>query len=202
MIVTEKKRIKPIVMVWLGSLAVLAATFLIFLMPQERAKAQLARQLNDKEEGIARARETASESNREKLEKEIQALEDVMDDFIMNHTSSANLAFAISRISKNLKIRAFSLTNTDREGFAKVAGSSDILAKPVNLSFRTSFNTFAAFLNALERCRPAIFADTFRITNIPSETGGRQVDMKLLVLVSDHANKGNSAIGTAKLTTK
>lgn len=202
MIVTENKRIKPILTVWVGALAVLVAAFLIFLMPQEKAKAQLARQLNEKEEAIARARETVSEKTHEKLENEIQGLEDTMDDFIMNQTSSANLAFEISRISKNLKINAFSLTNTDREGFAQVAGSSDILAKPVNLSFSTSFNTFAAFLNALERCRPAIFADTFRITNVPSGTGGRQVDMKLLVLVSDHANKGNSTLGSAKLTAK
>lgn len=202
MISIEKKRFKPIAAVWVGSLAVLVAAFLIFLMPQERAKAQLARQLDEKKQAIDRARETVSEKNRTKLEKEIQALQAVMDDFIMNQTSSANLAFEISRISKNLKIDAFSLTNTDREGFAQVAGSSDILAKPVNLSFNTTFNTFASFLNALERCRPAIFADTFRITNVPSATGGRQVDMKLLVLVSDHAKKRNRTVGAAKLTTK
>lgn len=202
MISTEKKRFKPVAAVWLGSLAVLVVAFLIFLMPQEKAKAQIARQLNEKKQAIERARETASEKNRMLLEQEIQSLQSVADDFVMNHTSSANLAFEISRISKKLKINAFNLTNVDREGFAKVSGSSEILAKPVNLSFSTNFNTFATFLNALERCRPAIFADTFRITDAPGGAGEHQVDMKLLVLVSDHAKKRNRTVGSAKLSVK
>lgn len=202
MIVTEEKRLKPVLVVWLGALAVLIVAFLLFLLPQERAKARLERELNEKKDAIAQAREAASEKGRARLQEELESLQNTMDDFVMNHTSSANLAFAISRISKKLEIDAFSLTNTDREGYAQVADSSDILAKPVNLSFNTSFNTFAAFLNELERCRPAIFADTFRITSATGSTGGRQVDMKLLVLVSDHAKKGNSTIGSAKLTKK
>ncbi len=202
MIFIQKKRFKPVLAIWLSSLAVLIVGFIIFLWPQESAKVRISRQLDEKKQAIVEARQAASEKSRIQLEEDIASLQSVVNDFVMSQTSSANLAFDISRISKNLKIGAFSLTNTDREAFAQVAGSDDILAKPVNLSFTTSFNTFASFLNALERCRPAIFADTFRITDAPGDAGGQQVDMKLLVLVSDHAKKGKKTTGSEKLAAK
>lgn len=202
MISTGKKRLKPVVAVWIGLSAVLLSAFLLFVLPQERAKAQITRQLAEKKQAIIRAREAANVKTRTRLEREIETLQGMVGDFLTDHTSATNLAFEVSRISKDMKLNAFSLTNTDREGFVKVSGSSEILAKPVNLSFNTSFNTFAAFLNALERYRPTIFADTFRIVRVPGEAGGHQVNMKLFVLVSDHANDQDSIVRSARLGVK
>ena len=194
-----KKYLKPIVIVWVVFLAVLLLVFLLVVMPQERAKAQIARQLDRVKKEIILARDTANADTRTRLEQEIKALESTAGDFVMDYTTAANLAFEVSRMSKDMGLDAFNLTNTDKEGFVKVSNNSEILAKPINLSFNTRFNTFAFFLNALERYRPVIFADTFRIIRVPGETGGHQVNMKLYVLVSDRANEANSNMSSAKL---
>jgi hypothetical protein len=196
---TEKKRLKPVAAVWIGFLAVLLLAFLLVVIPQERAKGRIARQLAEKRRAIISAREAASVKTRTLLEQEIETLQSMVGDFVMDHTSATNLAFEVSRMSKDMKLNEFSLTNTAKEGFAEVSGCSEILAKPVNLSFSTNFNTFAAFLNTLERYRPAIFADTFRIVRIPGNAREHQVDMKLFVLVPNYANEQNSTIRPAEL---
>ncbi|MBN2269016.1 MAG: hypothetical protein JXN61_00280 [Sedimentisphaerales bacterium] len=199
---TGKKRLKSVGVVWVGWLAVVLVAFLLVVMPQERAKVQIARQLTDKRQAIIHARETASVQTRTQLDQEIESLQSMVGDFVMDHTTAANLAFEVSRISKDMKLDAFTLTNTDKDGFVKVSSGSDILARPVNLSFNTSFNRFAAFLNALERYRPAIFADTFRIVRVPGEAGMHQVNMKLYVLVSNYSNDADRTTSSAKLAVR
>jgi len=202
MISTGNKRLKSVAAVWIGWLAAVLLAALLLVLPQERAKSRITRQLAEKREAIIHARETGSVKTRTQLEQEIETLQGVVDGFVMNQARAANLAFEVSRMSRDMKLDAFTLANTDKEGFVKVSSSSDILAKPVNLSFNTSFNTFAAFLNALERYRPAIFADTFRIVRVPGEGGSHQVNMKLFVLVSNHADDGPGIISSAKLGAK
>jgi len=202
MISIGKKRLKPVVALWIGFLAVLFLAFLLVVMPQERAKGRIARQLDEKRRATIDARGAASVKIRTRLEQEIETLQRMVGDFVTDHTGATNLAFEVSRISKDMKLNAFSLTNTAKEGFAEVSGCTEILAKPVNVSFSTKFNTFAAFLNTLERHRPAIFTDTFRIVRVPGDAKNHQVDMKLFVLVPNHTKKQNSGIRTAKLETK
>ena len=155
MISIGKKRLKPVVALWIGFLAVLFLAFLLVVMPQEKAKGRIARQLDDKKRATINARGAASVKIRTRLEQEIDNLQRMVGDFVTDHTGATNLAFEVSRISKDMKLNAFSLTNTAKEGFAEVSGCTEILAKPVNVSFSTKFNTFAAFLNTLERHRPA-----------------------------------------------
>jgi hypothetical protein len=195
---TWKKLLIPVAAIWIGFLAAFLLALVIVLEPQERAKVQLAHQLAEKEHAILRASQAVSVRTQTQLEQNIGMLEDTLNDFVMNLTGSARQAFEISRLAKGMNIDSFSLINTDKEGFLPVAGCSEILAKPFHLSFTASFNGFAGFLNALEKYRPAVFIDTFRITYVPGDASNKQVDMKLLALVSKQAGKRKRHSASAK----
>ena len=198
MALTFKERFKSVAVIWAGCLAVFLLAFLVFLMPQEKAKARLASQLVRLRGEAALARQVSSENARTRLEQEITTLEDTLNQFVVNLDSAAYLPFEISHIAKSMDIDSLSLVNTDREGFLAVEGCNRISAKPLHLSFTSSFNRFAGFLNALERYRPAIFADTFSITRSPGDASDHQVDMKLLVLVPERKAKQKRPSGSAR----
>lgn len=189
MALNSKKWFKSAAAAWVCCLTVFLSAYLVFLMPQERAKAQLAGRLAQRRSEAALARQNASEHAKDGLEREVAALQGALDQFVMDPSQAAYLPFEISQIGRNMDIGSLSLTNTDREGFLEIDGCNRISAKPLHLSFTASFNRFAGFLNAIERCRPAIFLDTFSIACSPREAAGHQVDMKLLVLVPDRKAK-------------
>lgn len=197
MALTSKKRFKWVVIAWICCLAVFLLAYVVFLMPQERDKAQLAGRLAQRRSEAAQARQGASEHTKDGLEREIAALQSTLDQFVMVPSRAAYLPFEISQITRNMNISSLSLTNTDSEGFLEIDGCSRISAKPLHLSFTASFNRFAGFLNAIERCRPAIFADTFSIACSPGEAAAHQVDMKLLVLVPERRAKQKRPGGSA-----
>ena len=185
MVSTLKERFKAVVVIWASCLVVFLLAFVLLLVPQEKAKSQLANQLAKLRNEAALARQASSEHTRSRLEQEIAALENTLTQYVVDLDSAAYLPFEISEISKNMDIKSLNLANTDREGFLAIDGCRRVSAKPLHLTFNSSFNDFAGFINALERYRPAIFADTFSIARAPGDTHYHQVDMKLLALVPD-----------------
>ena len=62
---------------------------------------------------------------------------------------------------------------------------SYINEKRINVSFNASFNRCAAFLNSLERHRPIIFVDEFKITQKDCDKSQPLIDMELAVFVKN-----------------
>jgi Tfp pilus assembly protein PilO len=93
------------------------------------------------------------------------------------------LVFDISRISNTIGLGSFSIMATSHVTGVPEDEDTVIDEKHVHVGFTGGFNQFAAFLNALERRRPAILVDTFRITRSSRENSGHTVNMRLVILV-------------------
>jgi hypothetical protein len=95
----------------------------------------------------------------------------------------AGLTFDIGRIAKDTKIDSFSITPQNNRESKDMADSRYIGENQMNLNFKSSFNEFAVFLNALERHRPVIFVNGFSINHVERADLVNQVNMDLSVFV-------------------
>ena len=161
--------------------------YLLVLAPQEKLRAQTERQFTETKSIADAARAAAQEENKIKLEEQVKSLEKRLRDFVTGQEDTANLTFDISQISSGIELNSFNITATGSEGIIEIENCDYIFAKRISVDFNGSFNQFAAFLNALERCRPVIFIDTFGITRSQGGALGHEVDMILAVLVGKNA---------------
>jgi hypothetical protein len=196
------KYIKVGASLWAVCFIVLLSFYLLVLAPQERGKAQGEKRLADVQ-GIAQtAREASKPQTRARLEQHVADSDQTLKDFVAEQEDIDDVKFAIRQIED---LDSFGIPATGSEGFVDIENCNYVCAKYLNVKFASSFNKFAAFLNALEtgplssepqrsqpdRNRPVIFIDTFSITRARDGVSGHPASMKLVVLVGkDTKTKG------------
>jgi hypothetical protein len=156
------------------------------LAPQKKSKKQIASRLAEKKQMYDAALEAAQEKTKVRLKKQIEQLQNSLKDFVIDFEDSANLTLDISQIAGERELASFSIKGTkgktSRRG-SEIAGCEHILENYITVSFTAAFNQFGAFLNALERHRPVLFVDKFKITRSEQDGSRHPVDMELAVFV-------------------
>ena len=114
----------------------------------------------------------------------VQEGEDMLQRFVTAERSTDSLTLDISGIPSREMLDAFSISPGGNESVIKMANCEHIFGKQLSVNFASSFNQFAAFLNALEMNRPVILVDSFSIGRSREETSDQQVEMTLAVLVN------------------
>ena len=178
-----RKYLKMGVFVWAGCFIVFLLFYLLVLVPQEKLRASVEERFVETKRIADAAREAAKEERKIELSNQVENLDKRLKGFVTEQEETANLTFDISQISSDIKLRSFSITATGSEGIIEIDNCDYIFAKHIDITFVSSFNQFASFLNALERWRPVIFIDTFSIKRSRQSASGHEVGMKLAVLV-------------------
>jgi len=178
-----RKYLKMGVFVWAGCFIVFLLFYLLVLVPQEKLRASVEERFVETKRIAEAAREAAKEERKIELSNQVENLDKRLKGFVTEQEETANLTFDISQISSDIKLRSFSITATGSEGIIEIDNCDYIFAKHIDITFVSSFNQFASFLNALERWRPVIFIDTFSIKRSRQSASGHEVGMKLAVLV-------------------
>ena len=130
------------------------------------------------------ATDAAGEKNKARLMELVQEAEETLHRFVTAERSTDSLTLDISGVPSRAALDAFSISPGGNESVIKMANCEHIFGRQLSVNFTSSFNQFAAFLNALEMNRPVIFIDSFSIARSREETSDQQVDMTLAVLVS------------------
>lgn len=181
--VVYTRHLKTAILVWAACFMLLLLFHLLVLAPQEKLRIKTGR-LSTQTKWMARAaKEAARQENRNKLVELVANLDDTLNNFVFEAENTANLTFDIDRISSDIKLDSSSITATGTAGIVEIENCKHLLAKYVNVNFVSTFNKFAAFLNALERSQPVIFIDKFEIIRSRDSNSNHTVDMKLAVLV-------------------
>ena len=182
-----RKYFKIGILFWAVCFIILLLSYLLVLAPQERLRRMTERKLADTKLLAQSAREAAQERNKNLLIEQLSNSGNRLKDFVIDQENANNLTFDIGRISSEVKLNSFSSIFTGSEGTIKTDKYKHIIARQISVTFNSSFNKFAIFLNTLERSRPVIFIDTFSITRSGESDSGHKVDMKLAVLVGKEA---------------
>lgn len=159
--------------------------YLIVLGPQEQLHKQTQEKLAEVQARAQAATEAAQERNKIRLTQQVQEARATLERFAIAQESTDNLTLDIGEIPVRDELSAFGISAGGGEAVIKMNNCKHISGRRVTVSFASSFNGFAAFLNALERSQPVIIVDTFSIARSREETSPHKVDMALAVLVDD-----------------
>jgi len=158
--------------------------YLIALGPQENVRRQTEKRLAEMQQLAQAATDAAEEKNKSRLMELVQEAEETLHRFVTAERSTDSLTLDISGVPSRAALDAFNISPGGNESVIKMANCEHIFGRQLSVNFTSSFNQFAAFLNALEMNRPVIFIDSFSIARSREETSDQQVDMTLAVLVS------------------
>ena len=171
---------------WAACFVVLFMFYLIVLGPQERVRAQTETKLADVAARAQAATEAAQEKSKARLAQQLQEAAAALARFAIPRGSTDNLTLDIGDIPGRDELGAFGISaGAGGDAVIKMANCKQITGRRVTVTFASSFNMFAAFLNALEKNEPVYIVDTFSITRSREEGTPHKVDMALAVLVDE-----------------
>ena len=178
-----KKYLKVTAIVWSCCVVVFALVFIFVLLPQKRKETHIESQYRNIESNASEAFLAAQEQTKVRLKEHIEQLNERLGDFVVDPGSTSNLTYEISGISNEIGLESFRIAPMS-ESIAALDGCKYVSGQFYHVSFTSSFNKFATFINALERYRPFIFVDTFSISQSRLGNQGHDVQMQLAILVA------------------
>lgn len=95
----------------------------------------------------------------------------------------------INRLANKAGLQELNITNRMLGSYSAINECQHIREGRIQIKFESSFSEFAKFVNSLERYKPVIFIDTFKIRRSGSGDRGNDVDMVLTFFVSQNSLK-------------
>ncbi|MHC4507892.1 MAG: hypothetical protein ACYTAO_02900 [Planctomycetota bacterium] len=181
-----RKYLKAGAVFWALCFVVLFLFYLIVLGPQEQVRSRTEMRLAEVQALAQEATEAAQEKTKTRLAEQVREAADTLGRFVIGEKLTDSLSLDIREIPGREALSAFGIS-AGGEALIQMSNCKYIFGKRLSVNFTSSFNEFAAFLNALERNRPVIFIDTFSIIRSRDGTSEHQVDMALAVLVEKQA---------------
>jgi hypothetical protein len=167
-------------LVWAGALVFFIAVFALLINPQIRERNRLVAEAAQKQKLYDGAMDAAREDTRRKLTSELETLKSKMNDYAIDFEDSANMTLDISRMAAAKQVSSFAIRTTDQKQQTGRTELKYLRENQINISFSADFRQFATLLNTLERHRPVIFVDSFRIAR---SSENNRVDMELYIFV-------------------
>ena len=178
-----KKYLTKLALVWVSCFVLFFIVHILVMVPQKKAKQQIEKQLAEQKRIYNSAMEATQPGTKAVLNEKIENLRNKLRDFAIDFEDSANLTFDISQIANAEKVDSFSVKAQNNRKNSTSSDSKYIGENRVEVSFSGGFNQFAAVLNALERHRPVIFVDRFKITRSSKDSSSHRANMNLTFLV-------------------
>ena len=178
-----KKYVVTMGLVWGLCLVLFVLAYLFVVSPQLKVKAGLVKESNEKKKKYEAALEATKEENKKKLADEVEALKSRANEYVADFEDSANLTFDIGRIASEKQVGSIMVKAADRASGSDKLESKNMEEKYIDIAFESNYRQFATFLNAIERHRPVIFVDRFKVSRAAQSGTGHKVDMGLTVFV-------------------
>jgi hypothetical protein len=178
-----RKNLKISALIWAGCLVLFVLIYILVLGPQNRARKNLESEFSEKKQTYEFAQNATREETQNKLLEQIRSLRNDLDVFITDFKDSANLIFDISRIAKEKNVASLNVENEKVKAASDEDLAKNISESRINISFTAGFGQFAAFLNALERHRPVLFVNEFKLIRSNQNVSAYQVDIDVAALI-------------------
>lgn len=160
-----KRYLKILLVLWGGASAALIVLYLFLLLPQNDMLKFSEEKLKKINIEYQQAKIANSDDVRNKQKVEIEKLNEKLNVFVADFNDIDNLTFSMSRIAGDIRLDSFSNRgSSDSESYSKIPTCEYIGYIDTAISFNSSFNKFARFINILERHSPIVFIDEFTIS--------------------------------------
>lgn len=180
---TNKKLFTTIAIIWAVSFVLFALAYIVALLPQQKNKQQVETEYTQTKRKYDSVIEMSREETKARFKEELESLKNQLKDFTVDSENASNLTFDISQIANKKKVDSFSIKTQENIKASADLGLKHIKENQIDINFAGNFNQFATFLNTLERNRPIVFVDSFKITRSHRDELGHKVNMKLAVFI-------------------
>jgi Tfp pilus assembly protein PilO len=179
----NKKLFMTIAIIWAVSFVLFVLAYVVLILPQQKSKEQVESEYAQIKRKYDSVIEMRKEETRARLKEELESLKNQLKDFALDSENAPNLTFDISQIANKKKVDSFSIKTQENVKTSAGLGLKHIKENEIDINFAGDFNQFATFLNTLERNRPVVFVDSFKITRSHRDELGHKVNMKLAVFI-------------------
>ena len=174
-----KRFFKFVPLVWGISIAAAVLTNIAVLAPQRELREQINNQLAEEQKTYTDLLKINEEKTKTRLKVQMAELRGSLSDFVASNEDLAGLTFDIGQMAKGLKAESFSISPQSGPNNRDATDGQYICECQMKVNFKSSFNTFAAFLNAVERYKPVIFVNKFAITHSEQDESVNKVSLDL-----------------------
>lgn len=163
----------------------------LLLKPRKIELKNVKKEYDKTSEQLNNALELGKEETSRRIKQELQSWFTTIDGFVIGFEDIENLKLEVNRIANEVRLSEFvSKTKTSAED---IPGCENIKEGRLNVTFLGTFKQFALFINKLERNKPVIFVDKFKITRSDKDTL-HKASMALTFLVRKKSNYENTAV--------
>jgi hypothetical protein len=178
-----RKYIITMGIVWGVSFVLFAIAYYLLIVPQLKSKTQLLKEATNKKVQFEMALNASIEENKKKLAAEVESLRGKLNDYVSEYEDFANQTFAISRIAGDKQVGAFTVKTSEMNKQQDDSAAKNLQENRMEIAFTSDFLQFANFLNTLERHKPVVFVDRFKVQRDSQSGGANKVDMSLSFFV-------------------
>lgn len=179
----NKKLFTIVAIIWAGSFVLFVLAYMLVLSPQQKIRREVETEFAATKRQYESVIAMSREETKAKSKEELESLKNQLKDFTVDFENAPNLTFDISQIANEKKVDSFSIKTQENIRASADLGLKHIKENEIDINFAGDFNQFATFLNTLERNRPVVFVDSFKITRSQRDELGHKVNMKLAVFV-------------------
>lgn len=180
---THKKYLTIVGLIWVGCLVLFLFSYIVLLSPQLKHKKTMETRLAEIKQNYESALKSTQEEAKIKTNEEINNLQNRIKDFVVASDNAANLTFDISQVASEKKVGSFNIKMQENKRGSTELDFNYLRESQIDIGFEGDFIQFATFLNALERHRPVVFVDNFKIIRSTMSDSSHRVTMKLAVFV-------------------
>lgn len=180
---------------WAVSLVLCSVAYVFVIRPQNNSKRRLESTLAEQKQLFASAQEATQEQSRIELNGQIERLRDRLKSFAVGHEKLTDLTLDISQIGDKENLSSLSVTTRSKRSSSRhgrpadsESDTSHISENLIDINFNAEFRQFAIFVNALERHRPVLFIDEFKITRSTNNESVYQATLDVTAFVRKQQN--------------
>lgn len=185
-----KKSLILLSVVWVATIGLMVYGYIFVLGPQFAEIRELDDQIAASGRELVDARVSLPKRVEADLREKLSAANEKLSKFIVSPEESFDFTMNINRIAKQSEVSEFSSTHRISDSYGAINECEHIVEGRMHVTFTASFNQFASFINLLERNRPVIFVDSFKIIRSEANDGWHEVDMILTFFVGGESAGG------------
>ena len=149
------------------------------LRPQNRQWAQLHQELTELTEQYDQVQLSRTEQSKARLQERLAAVKKTWQDFVVDPARASALAFQIGQMATDLKVSDFSARRRDSQSQEEMQDYKIIDESWLQIGFRGPFESFAQFINRIERNQPLMFVEEFALKKNQDAAAKPEVEVSL-----------------------
>lgn len=179
----------------IASVCIMVSVAAFVICPQRKAIGDIEDIIRVRETELVEARTSRDDCGGNIFRQTFSSAYQNLSRYVISLERVSEFTVDINKIAKQSGVQALSVTNRMRGSYSAINECRHIREGRIQIKFKSSFSQFAIFINSLERYKPVIFVDSFKIKRSASNDSGHDVDMVLTFFVGQNSLRDIMSVG-------